>query len=117
MKRIFSNTAITLIELIVSLSLVSVIVLGIISINTVLSNNGIDYGQRYLVKSQTQVTLNHILNDASMAAGSGVQVGTPLVNDTGVLVGAAMGAPTNNQFCIHQNQVPGPGDIWVCLHI
>ena len=73
MKRIFSKTAFTLIELIVSSVLVSVVVLGIFSINSVLNNNNQDYGQRYLVKSETQATLNHILNNASLAVGSGTQ--------------------------------------------
>ena len=59
MKKIFSKTAYTLIELIVSLLLASFVVLGIYSIDQVLNNNAQDYGQRYLVKSGTQTTLNH----------------------------------------------------------
>ena len=64
MKRIYSKTALSLLELIIATALVSVIILGIFAINTVLSNNNIDYGQRYFVKSETQTTLNHILNNA-----------------------------------------------------
>jgi hypothetical protein len=111
MKRFFSKTAVTLIELIVAVSLVSIVLLGLSSINMVLSNNNQDYGQRYLVRSETQATLNHILNNASLAVGSGS------ANDEGVLIGAAVGDP--NSFCIHQ----GPNnnifnnvnnDIWLC---
>jgi len=112
MKKNFSKTAFTLIELIVSLALVSVVVLGIFSINTVLNNNNQDYGQRYLVKSETQTTLNHILNNASLAFGSATNVGNPPELDQGILIGPQMGAANNNSFCIHQS--PTSGDIWIC---
>jgi prepilin-type N-terminal cleavage/methylation domain-containing protein len=112
MKKLFSITGYTLIELIVSLALLCLIVLGIFSINSVLNTNNQDYGQKYLVKSETQATLNHILNDASLAVGSGTSVGTPSELDTGILVGAAMGAADNNSFCIHQS--PSGVDTWLC---
>lgn len=95
MKRAF-----TLIELIVSLSLVSVVILGIFSINSVLSNNNQDYGQRYAVKSETQVTLDHILKNASLAVGDAAtdSYGN---SEQGILIGTAWGDP--NSFCIHQD--------------
>jgi prepilin-type N-terminal cleavage/methylation domain-containing protein len=109
MSIFISKRAFTLIELMVSLALVSIVLLGIFSINMVLSNNNIDYGQRYLVKSDTQNTLNHILNDASLATGSGITVGTPPEVDKGILT-AADGL-TTDQICIHEDQA---GDNWVC---
>ena len=109
--RMISKTAFTLIELIVSSLLVAIVILGIFNISMVLNNNNQDYGQRYLVKSQTQITLNHILNNASLATGSAANVGAPSVLDQGILIGAAMGAADNNSFCIHQNN---GGDVWVC---
>ncbi len=112
MNKNSSQTAFTLIELIVSLMLVSVIVLGIFSINMVLSNNGQDYGQRYLVRSETQTTLNHILNDVSLAVGSATYVGSPSVLNQGILIGSQMGAANNNSFCIHKQ--PNGSDTWVC---
>ena len=118
MKKIFSKTAFTLIELIVSLALVSVIVLGILAISTVLSNNGQDYGQRYLVKSETQIALNHILNNASLAVGSAN------TNDEGILYKGNYPGFDPNSFCIHQagtgdvppgqNLINWPSDIWLC---
>lgn len=108
MKHILSKTAFTLIELIVSLVLISIVLLGVFAINSVLSSNNQDYAQKYLVKSSTQTALNHILNDAYLAVGSGTNVGTPSVLDQGILTG--LGA-TANTFCIHQN--PGV-DRWVC---
>ncbi len=109
---IFFKKAYTLIELMVSLILLAFIVLGIFSINQVLNTSHQDYGQKYLVKSATQTTLNHILNDASLAVGSGTKVGNPAVLDLGVLIGAQMGAADNNSFCIHQS--PNGADTWVC---
>ncbi len=109
MKNFFLKTAYTLIELIISLVLVSVVVLGIFSINMVLNNNNQDYGQRYLVRSETQNTLNHILNNASLAVGSGTNVGNPSVLDQGIVFFTSAGV--NQNFCIHQQN---PGDIWAC---
>jgi len=121
MKRLSSHHAFTLLELIVSMGLVSVIVLGIFSINTVLTNNNQDFGQRYLVRSETQIALNHIVNNASLAYGSGN------TNDEPILIGQAqVGDP--DTFCIHQCGVvsgcgtgsPGQNiinsntDIWLC---
>jgi len=107
-----TKTAFTLIELIVSLTLVSVVVLGIFAINVVLNNNNQDYGQRYLVRSETQTALNHILNDASLAVGSGTNVGNPSVLDQGIVIWSS-GA--NENFCMHQNPTGAPGgDIWAC---
>jgi prepilin-type N-terminal cleavage/methylation domain-containing protein len=117
MKTIFLNKGYTLVELIVSLSLLCLIVLGIFSINTVLNTNHQDYGQKYSVKSATQATLNHILTDASLAVGSASNVGagtaaSPYELDQGILIGAQMGAGSNNSFCIHQS--PGGVDTWMC---
>jgi len=91
---IFKTTALTLIELIVSSMLVTIVLFGLFSITNVLSTNSQDYGQRYLLASQTQATLNHILNNVSLAVkdiGSG---------DTAIMYPVA--ADTNT-FCIHQN--------------
>ncbi len=103
MKKIFSKTAYTLIELLVSILLVSVVVLGISSINMVLTNNQQDYGQRFLVKSETQATLNNILNDAALAIGSGLPDSFGNA-DLGILIGAGNppGVGDANTFCIHQ---------------
>jgi hypothetical protein len=106
MKKLFSKTAFSLLELIITSVLVVFVILGIFAVNGVLSSNNQDYGQRYFVKSETQTTLNHILNNASMAIGSGtkdsygnldlgIQIGSGGVNDPGV--GDA------NSFCIHQD--------------
>ncbi len=136
MKIIFTNKAFTLIELIVALSLLSVIFLGILSINIVLNNNNQDYGQKYIVKSQTQATLNHILNNASLAVGSNTQI-VPPFKDTGILIGGTCTGTScgdldltdvvnnPNTFCIHQPVDNSPGDnsniinstttdIWLC---
>ncbi len=113
MQTKMTASAFTLIELIVAMVLVSIVVMGIVSINVTLNNNGQDYGQRYLTKSQTQTTLNHILNNAGLAVGSAN------TNDEGILIGAQVGDP--NSFCIHQPSGVGnniinyaPGDIWLC---
>ncbi len=108
MKKILSKTGFTLIELIVSLMLVSVVVLGIFAINNVLSNNNQDYGQKYLVRSETQATLNHILNNASLAVGNTTT--DPYGNlEQGILIGAA-GMGDANSFCVHQDMPPNPID-------
>jgi len=124
MKNERSKTAFTLIELIVSTLLVAIVLLGIFSISMVLSNNSQDYGQRYLVTSETQITLNHILNNAALAVGS------LNPNDQAILIGGTNNLVGPNGFCIHQagtnpllstsNPVPGqnligsPSDIWLC---
>ena len=119
MKKIFSKTAYTLIELIVSLLLASFVVLGIYSIDQVLNNNAQDYGQRYLVKSETQVTLNHILNNAALAVGDGMSDSFGNVH-LGILSGAGNppGAGDANTFCIHQaanSNISGSGSpLWLC---
>lgn len=96
---------ITLIELIVSLSLLSIIVLGILSINTMLNYNNQDYGQRYFVRSATQTTLNHILNNASLAIGNTAT--DPYGNvEQGILIGQS-GVGDPNSFCIHQDVPSG----------
>jgi len=101
MKKVNSITAITLIELIVSMVLVCIVMLGIFSINTVLSNNNQDYGQRYFVRSSTQSTLNHIINNASSVIGSAG-------GNTAFLIGTAgLGPDAGNynatSFCFHQD--------------
>ncbi len=114
MNKVLSKTAYTLLELIIALVLVTVVVLGIFAVNSVLSNNNQDYGQRYLVRSDTQTTLNHIINNASLAVGSATTLtpsGGPPVADLGILIGAQMGAANNNSFCIHQNN---GADTWLC---
>ena len=104
MKKIISKTAITLIELIVSMVLVSVVLLGIFSINAVLSNNNQDYGQRYLVRSATQNALNHVLNNASSAIGSISGSTVILYGTNGTLgLGPDLGNYNASTFCIHQN--------------
>ena len=127
MRKILHNSAFTLIELILSTLLVTLILLGIFSISNVLNNNNQDYGQRYLVRSETQATLNHILNNAALAQGSAN------ANDEGILLGATCpGAAANtlgcatdavnnpNSFCIHQpggagnNLINNGADIWLC---
>jgi type II secretory pathway pseudopilin PulG len=117
LRRLFSKTAFTLIELLVSMLLVSFIVLGIVVITIVLSNSGQDYGQRYLVRSATQTTLNNILNNASLAVGSAIP------NDEAILLGGTHGLTDPDTFCIHQpgtstqggsNLVDSASDIWLC---
>ena len=119
------KSAFTLIELIVSLALVCIVILGVFAISNVLSNNNQDYGQRYLVRSETQATLNHILNNAALAAGS------LMGNDEGILYNGNQPAVFTdlNSFCIHQpgnynavtqvttlnsNITNSTNDIWLC---
>jgi hypothetical protein len=123
MKIFFSKTAVTLIELLVAIGLISTVLVGVFSINMVLNNNSQDYGQKYLVKSATQTTLNHILNNVSLAYGSAN------ADDEAVLIGPGFGDP--NTFCIHQcgtttncgvsggsgqNLINSPNDIWLCYN-
>jgi prepilin-type N-terminal cleavage/methylation domain-containing protein len=120
-KNVFKK-AFTLIELIVGLVLLSFIVMGIFSISSVLDSNHQDYGQQYLVKSETQTTLNHILNNASLAVGSGTSDSFGN-QDLGILIGAGNppGAGDANSFCIHQagnnNIINSANDIWLCYTI
>ena len=91
---ILRTTALTLLELIVSMMLVSVVLFGLFSVSMVLTNNSQDYGQRFLLNSQTQATLSHILNNASLAVKD-ISSGEP-----GIFISMA----TNPEFfCIHQN--------------
>ncbi len=118
MTKIVSKKGFSLLELIIASILVVIVVLGIFSVNYVLSNNNQDYGQRYFVKSETQTILNHIINNASLAIGSGTTInGLP---DRGILVGGTcpgsggdLGCsdPVNNPntFCIHQDIDPAKG--------
>ena len=122
MVKSCSESAFTLIELIVASMLVVVVLMGIFSISNVLSNNNQDYGQRYLVRSETQATLNHILNNASLA------LGTVNANDEAILTGAQVGDA--NSFCIRQpgnlqngvttpnsNIINSNADIWLCYSL
>jgi hypothetical protein len=126
MKKISSTTPITLIELIVSALLVAIVILGICSINMVLSNNNQDYGQRYLVKSESQLILNHILNNAALAVGT---AGTDQFGNSNIGIEIGPGsaqwgsAQIDESICIHQagKSTPGgqnlanwPFDIWAC---
>ena len=124
MKRFFSKTAFTLIELIISLLLMSVIILGIYSIQQVLNSNTQDYGQRYLIKSETQIILDHMLTNANLAVGD-VMKGDALTNsynnqDYSILYGASNPPGVNdaNTFCIHQaanSNISGTGSpLWLC---
>ena len=107
MKRFPLKSGVTLIELIVAVSLISIVLLGIYATSNVLSNNSQDYGQKYLVKSETQATLDNILQNASMAIGSNAS------NDQGIILGTVWGDP--NSFCIHQNPTGNVGaDNWQC---
>jgi len=117
MKIITSKKSFTLVELLVACLIVIIVIIGVYSIGNVLSSNNQDLGQRFLVKSTTQATLNHILNNATLAIGS--QTNDSYGNaDTGVLVGATVGDP--NSFCIHQaggsgnNIINNASDIWLC---
>ena len=127
--NIYNKKAITLVELIIATVLVSVVLLGIFAVNSVLSSNNQDYGQRYLVKSATQTTLNHILNNAALAVGSAATDGSGNAVDLGILIGTTnYGAPDttcvgdDNSFCIHQasganilnNTTTYPNGIWLC---
>ena len=115
MKEIILKKGVTLIELIIAVSLISIVLLGIYAVSSVLGNNNQDYGQKYLVKSETQATLDNILQNASMAIGSKATDGTGKLIDQGVLLGndpvSGWGDP--NSFCIHQNPTGG-ADIWQC---
>jgi len=110
MKKNTFKTAFTLVELIIATVLVVIVFLGIFSISSVLSNNNQDYGQKYLVKSETQTTLNHILNDASQAIGTATTDVSNNLIDQGILLGADLGDP--NSFCIRQNTTGV--DVWLC---
>ena len=124
MKKIFAKIkGLTLIELIIASMLISLILFGVISTNTALNNTGHDSGQRASVTSQTQTTLNHILNNAAMAVGSSAP------NNEGILIGENNYGPSDltglgdtNSFCIHQS--PGANilnnaneDLWLCYSL
>jgi len=127
MKNIIFKTAgLTLIELIITSMLVSVVLFGLFSVTTVLSTNSQDYGQRYLLASQTQATLNHILGNAALTVKD-PSAGDPGFLENILLPGDISGTP--NTFCFHQNvdysfspgdQTPRgtPGDYsrdrWLC---
>ena len=119
MKKKLSKTAFSLLELIIASMLLIIVLLGIFSVNTVLNNNNVDYGQRYFVKSGTQTTLNHILNNASLAVGSGT-IDSNNNPDQGIEIGNAgvSNDPNSYSFCIHQaannNLINSPSDIWLC---
>jgi hypothetical protein len=104
MKNIISKTtALTLIELIVSSMLVTVVLFGLVSITSVLSTNSQDYGQKYLLASQTQATLNHILGNASLAVRDIASADPGIItSQMGILGDTASMA----SFCIHQNISP-----------
>ena len=104
MKINISKTGFSLLELIIAAALVSVVILGIFAVNNVLTGNNQDYGQRYLVKSVTQTTLNHILNNASEAIGSGTYIvnGASNFQDIGILYGQT-GVGNARTFCFHQD--------------
>lgn len=106
------------------------VILGLSSVNNALSNNNQDYGQRYLVKSETQNTLNSVLSAAQDAVGSGTMLCTtdtrpfrPLgalpclspVADRGILIGKQMGNNNPQSFCVHQK--PGGADQWACYNL
>jgi len=101
MKNIARTTALTLIELIFAATLVSVVLLGLFSITTVLSTNSQDYGQKYLLASQTQATLNHILGNASLAVRDNIFSNDPGIITSTTPPGNILGDP--NSFCIHQD--------------
>ncbi|MBF0503741.1 MAG: hypothetical protein HQL14_01445 [Candidatus Omnitrophica bacterium] len=113
---IAKKTALTLIEMIIATMLVSVVLMGLFSVSTVLSNNTQGYGQRLLLNSQTQATLDHILNDAALSVGSGTKVGGSGQQDQGIMIGPP--AAPGNSFCIHQDPNSTPtnlnDDIWLC---
>lgn len=131
-KKLIQHKATTLLELIVAISLISVIVIGLFSINMVLSGNSKDYGQRYLLTSETQAALTHILNNATLAVGSGtsdsygnldlgimIGTGNSMTGDPGVpLTGSSPLTKDPNSFCIHQgannNILNSNNDIWLC---
>jgi len=101
-----------MLELIITSVLVVIVVFGIFAVNNVLNNSSQDFGQRYFVKSETQTTLNHILNNASMAVGTGTNIsfsGGGSVLDEGIVFGTdaneGWGAVGGDQysFCIHQD--------------
>ncbi len=112
MKKDFSKTAFTLIELIVSLMLVSVIILGVFAISVVFRDNNLDFGQRYLVKSETQATLNHVLNNLSLAVGDGTNINGDV--NYGIMGAGVYGV------CVHQaknnNIINSSSDIWLCYN-
>lgn len=108
--------AFTLIELIVSLMLVSIVLLGIFAISNVLTSNNLDYGQKNIVNVETQATLQNILNNAFLAIGDNTVVGGAPANPP-VLIGGGFcnhfntefncgmglgGAHNPTSFCIHQ---------------
>lgn len=110
MKRTLNQKAFTLIELIVCLVLLTIIALGIYAINMVLVFNDQDSGQQYSIKSQTQITLDNILNNASLGYGSAN------LNDDAILIGVPQqgGGNDPNSFCIRQPSSQLNGYSWYC---
>jgi hypothetical protein len=117
MKKNVSTTGFTMVEVMVAFVLASILLLGIVTIDTSLDNASRNYGQRYAIKADAQVMLNHILQNAALAVGSAS------VNDEGIISGFAGGGggvPANT-FCIHQAAgntiLTSKGDnheIWLC---
>jgi len=106
MRKTTLKTGFSLLELVIAASLVTVVIMGIFAINNVLTSNNQDYAQRYSVKSTTQTTLNHILNNASEAIGSGTNIWNNNTSsyfpDVGIQYYMS-GVGDANSFCFHQD--------------
>lgn len=116
-------TGLTLIEMIIAILLVSIVVLGLFSVSSILLDSSQDYGKRYVLASQTQATLNNILNQAALAVGTGIQ------QDNGIMISNFGSRVGLNTMCIHKvpqgsqqayyNRaggywVYGPSTTWAC---
>jgi len=119
MRKIRCNYAFTLIELIVSMTLMGIVVAGLLSINVVLTSNSKEYSTKAMLEANTQAVLNHILHNANLAVGSGSKIqltdGT-IIDDKGIMMGAEIGDAQS--ICIHQDPNNTPNDtsddIWYC---
>ncbi len=104
--KILSQSAVTLIELIMATVVISIILLGITSSQVIFQKNSNYFGNSYFLSAVTDAMLNHILTSASMAIGSAA------ANDKGILIGGeADNTLPATTFCIHQDvpETPGSG--------
>lgn len=118
--KYYNSNSFTLIEVLVASAVVSIILLGVITASISLNNNARYAAGSYYVAQNTQTTLNHILNNASLAIGSPEHpgfVGMSSLTDpynNGALSysegnpppAAVSSGSDLNTFCIHQNFKP-----------
>ena len=121
MRKKINFKAFTLVELLVASGVVGIVMLGVISSNMAMQRDTIDFTKNYSLIQNTNNTLNHILNSASLMVGSPSDVGFAYktlgtfsigIDDLGHPVYALL-TGDNNTFCFNQNDPP-TYKTWVC---